>query len=368
MAAGGQNGQPGGDRLSAPTDADPKTAAEAVRRLDRHLNGVKSRKKGGWIGRLLVLALLLGLVLPVSWALIYRVFEAPGTILMVQRAMAGETISRRAVPLEDISPHLVRAVIAAEDSRFCTHDGFDIEAIEAAIAFNERAEKRGSKRRRGASTISQQTAKNLFLWPQRSWVRKGAETYFTGIIETAWPKRRIMEAYLNAAEWGEGRFGAEAAARGIFGKSAKDLSPQEAARLAAVLPSPNKWSAETPGPYVRRRAATILERMRQVRADRLDACVLEPGAAPPPPPKRRIEEEAPLPPPPVEGPEAAPDVVAEGASPGEAPAPEAGPADAPGADVQDVQPTDVSPTAPPAAEPPLDLRGLEPAPEPAPAP
>jgi monofunctional glycosyltransferase len=110
---------------------------------------------------------------------------------------------------------------------------------------------------RGASTISQQTAKNVFLWPQRSWLRKGAETYFTVLIEKGWGKKRIMQAYLNAAEWGKGRFGAEAAAQGVFGKSAADLTSAEAARLAAVLPSPNNWSADNPGRYVRRRTASI---------------------------------------------------------------------------------------------------------------
>ena len=172
---------------------------------------------------------------------------------MMQRAAEGQTIRHYPVPINRMSPHIVRAVIAAEDANFCTHDGFDVEAIQDAMEANARG-----GRTRGASTISQQMAKNLFLWPERSWVRKGFETYFTALIEFMWPKRRIMEAYLNAAEWGDGNFGIEAAARARFGVSAADLTPLQAARLAAVLPSPNRWRADNPGPYVRRRSASIV--------------------------------------------------------------------------------------------------------------
>lgn len=256
----------------------PGLAKRALSRLDKLMKR-EERRKGGWFGRLVMWGFLLVIVFPVLWVLAYRFIEAPGTILMVQRSMAGETIQREAVKLDQISPHLVRAVIAAEDAKFCTHDGFDREAISKAMAANAK-----SKKVRGGSTISQQTAKNMFLWPQRDWIRKGLETYFTGMIDMAhfWPKKRIMEAYLNAAEWGDGVFGAEAAAQARFGVSAKDLSPRQAALLAAVLPSPNKWSADKPGPYVRRRAASIEARMWGVRAQGLDLCVLDPGAAPPP--------------------------------------------------------------------------------------
>ena len=246
-----------------------------------------------WLARIIGLIVVVAIIAPLGWTVLYRFVEAPATILMVQRALAGEEIRRNTRSYKEISPHLVRAVIAAEDARFCAHRGFDLEAIDKAMEFNERAEKRGSAKRRGASTISQQTAKNLFLWPQRSWVRKGLETYFTLIIEYTWPKRRIMEAYLNAAEWGDGRFGAEAAAQALFGVSAKDLTRSQAARLAAVLPSPNKWRADKPGPYVRRRAAIIEQRMRVVQADGLDACVL-PKSAPPPAPKKKPKGPPPL--------------------------------------------------------------------------
>lgn len=256
--------------------SESESSKARIKQLDRDLNKIQRAKgpKKGWLWPFLFAVTLITVIVPVGWVLIYRFVEAPGTILMVQRAIDGETIRRRTVPISEISPHLVRAVIAGEDSRFCAHDGFDVEAIEEAIEYNEKMEDRGSGKRRGASTISQQTAKNLFLWPQRSWVRKGAEVYFTGLIEMFWPKRRIMEAYLNAAEWGDGRFGAEAAARDLFNKSAAALTPSEAARLAAILPSPNKWRADKPGPYVTRRAATIQQRMNVVASDGLAGCVL----------------------------------------------------------------------------------------------
>lgn len=281
------------------------------------------------LGALIVWGLVLTVGVPVGWALLYRFVEAPGTLLMLERSMEGESISRTPKPLSDISPHLVRAVIAAEDSRFCTHNGFDVEAIQDAMEFNEAAEERGSKRRRGASTISQQTAKNLFLWADRSWVRKGLETYFTVIIENTWPKRRIVEAYLNAAEFGQGRFGAEAAAQGIFGKSAAKLTPREAATLAAILPSPNKWRADKPGPFVRRRAGVIQSRMQVVAGERLDGCVWGEKAPPPPPRERPAPAPKPDAPAAVPEPQAPPPAVSAPETNAAAPPPEAAPAPPP---------------------------------------
>lgn len=217
-------------------------------------------------------ALALLILSPFIGAAVYRFAPPPGTWTMLQRKLSGEVIIHPWTPLRKISPHLVRAVIAAEDSRFCEHNGIDVEAVEKAMANN----KNGGKRR-GGSTISQQTAKNVFLWQGGGWIRKGFETYFTVVSEAIWGKRRTMELYLNVAEWGNGYFGAEAAARGRFGKSAADLSKHEAALLAAVLPSPNKWRAVNPGPYARARAATIRKRMDVVRNERLDRCVLKGG-------------------------------------------------------------------------------------------
>lgn len=162
---------------------------------------------------------------------------------------------RDVVGRDEISPLLRRAVLAAEDDRFYLHDGFDFKEIESAL---ERA--RAGRRLRGASTISQQVAKNLFLWEGRSYVRKGLEAWLTVVLELCVPKERILDLYVNLAEWGDGVFGAEAAARAHFGTSAKRLTRNQAARMAAVLPSPRRWPAN--GGVAARRSASVLERMR----------------------------------------------------------------------------------------------------------
>lgn len=207
---------------------------------------------------------------PFVGAAVYRFAPPPGTWIMLDRSLGGQAVKHEWAPLEAINPHLVRAVIAAEDSRYCLHAGIDMEALKDAAEHNKK-----NGKRRGGSTISQQTAKNVFLWNGGGYVRKGLEAWFTLVSETIWGKRRTMELYLNVAEWGDGLFGAEAAAQGRFGKSAKDLTKQDAALLAAVLPSPNKWRAVNPGPYVRGRAATIRKRMDVVRREGLDRCVLQ---------------------------------------------------------------------------------------------
>ncbi len=215
------------------------------------------------------LALIAAAAVSILWARVYRFAGPPGTLTMVERRLGGEGINHPWTKLESISPHLVRAVIAGEDSRFCAHHGIDFAAIEKAVA-----EAKSGRRLRGASTISQQTAKNAFFWNGGGWVRKAGEAWMTLVIEALWPKRRVMEVYLNIAEWGDGHFGAEAAARARFGKSAAALTKREAALLAAVLPNPHKWRADRPGPYVRRRAASLSKRMGVVARDGLDACVL----------------------------------------------------------------------------------------------
>ncbi len=224
----------------------------------------------GAILRMTVRAVIVVFIASIVWAGAYRFAEPPGTLLMVERDLAGEDIVYRWTPFEEMSPHLVAAVIAAEDTRFCLHYGIDFDAIDKAI---EEAQNGG--RRRGGSTISQQTAKNAFLWNRGGWLRKGAEAWMTLLIETLWPKRRIMEVYLNIAEWGDGLFGAEAVAQARFGKSAKHLNAQEAALLASVLPNPNKWRVDPPGPYVRGRVRTVRGRMVQVQRDGLDRCLLQ---------------------------------------------------------------------------------------------
>lgn len=208
-------------------------------------------------------------VVSIIWVFILRFVPAPGTLLMTMRSFEGQEVTREWTRIEDISPHLVRAVIAAEDTKFCTHHGFDVEQIKKAID-----DAKGGKRLRGASTISQQTAKNVFLWPGRGFIRKGMEVWFTLLIETLWPKERIMEVYLNIAEWGDGYFGAGAAADARFGTSTEQLTAYQASLLAAVLPNPHDWRADQPGPYVRKRAGTLRARMHVVDRDGLAACVL----------------------------------------------------------------------------------------------
>lgn len=178
-------------------------------------------------------------------------------------AVAGGDLSFRIAydwrDLERISSHLPVALVAAEDQRFDEHFGFDLEAIEKAQRHNARGRKV-----RGGSTISQQLAKNLFLWSGRSYVRKGIEAWYTLLIEAMWPKRRIIEVYANVVEFGDGVYGAQAAARSFFRKDASKLTASESARLAAVLPSPKRYSAVRPGPYVKRRARAIERQMRQI--------------------------------------------------------------------------------------------------------
>ena len=212
---------------------------------------------------------LLLLLLGSSGLVLQRFLPVPATFLMASRLIEGEGWDYRWRSLDQISPRLVQAVIASEDSTFCAHRGFDMAAIQKALQANEKG-----GRIRGGSTISQQTAKNAFLWPGRDWIRKGLEAGYTVAIETVWGKRRIMEVYLNIAEWAPGVYGAEAAAQHWFDKPAADLSAREAARLAAILPSPRRYNASSPGPYVRRRASRIQAAMGTVREQGLAACVL----------------------------------------------------------------------------------------------
>ena len=216
-----------------------------------------------------MIVLIVTVALPVGLTVIYRFVPPPITILMIQRMVEGKGLDRRWVSLSKMSPALPRAVIAAEDARFCSHNGFDFQAMEKAWDNNQRR----PGRIRGGSTISQQTAKNVFLWPQRSYIRKGFEAWYTVLIEKLWGKRRIMEVYLNTIEWGPGVYGAESAARKNFGVGAADLSPAQAARLAAILPSPLKWKAAAPGPYVQKRSRRIGAASGTVSRDGLAGCI-----------------------------------------------------------------------------------------------
>jgi monofunctional biosynthetic peptidoglycan transglycosylase len=228
------------------------------------------RFRWGRLLRNLILGLLVALIVgPILAVLVYRFAPVPITILMLERSAQGQPLDHRWVPLSQMSPALPRAAIAAEDARFCSHHGFDFDAIQKAMKHDQKDDAKV----RGGSTISQQTAKNVFLWPDRSWVRKGFEAYFTVLIELVWGKQRIMEVYLNTVEMGPGVYGVEAASQRYFHVSAKNLTPAQAAHIIAILPSPLKWQAVDPGPYVRRRSGRIDAGEGTVRRDGGSACI-----------------------------------------------------------------------------------------------
>ncbi len=195
---------------------------------------------------------------------LYSFVPPPVTPHMVLRSIGGlfdgkfVSIDKSWRSYDEVSPHLYRAVIAAEDGKFMRHNGIDWKAVDAAKRYNERYK---GKKKRGASTITMQTAKNTFLPHWRNYVRKAAEVYFTYLIEAVWGKKRILEVYVNIVEWGEGVYGAEAAAQKHFGKSAANLTSREAALLAAVLPNPIRWSAGKPTAYIKKRATWVQGRM-----------------------------------------------------------------------------------------------------------
>lgn len=198
----------------------------------------------------------------VAWVIVLRFVNPPVTWLMIQRGFEQRAegnpwkLTKDWLAYDDLSDNLKRAAIAGEDARFLSHWGFDREAIADAYQRN----KAGGKLR-GGSTISQQTAKNVFLWPGRSWVRKGFETYFTLLIELLWSKKRILTVYLNVIETGDGLYGAEAAAQHYYGKSAESLTKRQAALLIAVLPNPRRWSPVKPTAFINRKANTIVRYM-----------------------------------------------------------------------------------------------------------
>lgn len=259
--------------LSAPTPASIKAAMDnplaepELRSKPAARRGGRVRRTMRWLAR--ALALFIGISVVVT--AIYRFIPPPVTPLMVIRLTDGNWISKDWTSYEEISPNLARAVIASEDSGFCSHWGFDFEAIQKALRHNEK-----SHRLRGGSTISNQTAKNTFLWPGDStltrYARKAIEPYFTALIELMWGKKRILEVYLNVVEWGPGVYGAEAAAQYHFHKSAAGLTRREAALLAAVLPNPRRFSAGKPSGYIARRAGQIQSQMNDVADPTGDPC------------------------------------------------------------------------------------------------
>ncbi len=211
-------------------------------------------------------------IISIGLTIAYRFLPVPVTPLMlircVEQKQEGKDMKLKKdwVSYDEISPALPLAVVAAEDQLFLNHYGFDFTAIEKALKNNEKKSKR--KKMKGASTISQQTAKNVFLWPSRTWVRKGFEVYFTGLIEICWSKQRILEVYLNVVEMGDGVYGAEAAAQQHFKRSAAKLTRDQSALIAACLPNPRKWSASKPTGYTSGRQSWILRNMNNI--ERLD--------------------------------------------------------------------------------------------------
>ena len=236
------------------------------------------RRIFGWIVKL-VLAFFL---ITILWVLVYRFINPPITLTMLGDIFAGRGAERSWMPIGQIDRDMVRAAIAAEDSKFCQHNGFDFEAIEDAAKRNA-----SGGRIRGGSTISQQTAKTTFLWNGGGYARKGVEAWFTFLIEHLWGKPRIMEVYLNNAETGLGTYGVNAASQRYFGHDASAMSAVEGARIAAVLPLPKKRGATAPKGFTRRYGNTIAARVGVVARDGLDGCVYKSGTAPvnkPPPP------------------------------------------------------------------------------------
>jgi monofunctional biosynthetic peptidoglycan transglycosylase len=213
-----------------------------------------------WLGRGVLGLLAIVLV----WVLLYRFVTPPTWLYLLQEQRRLGEVRRDWVPMAQISPHMPRALIAAEDANFCLHWGFDMAEIRRVI---ERGENRG------ASTISQQVAKNIFLWHGRTMTRKALESGFTLLIESTWSKRRILEVYLNMAEFDEGVFGVEAAARHYFRVSAADLSPLQAARLASVLPAPKSRDAANPSRALRARTSSIMDGAATIARDGRDACI-----------------------------------------------------------------------------------------------
>jgi monofunctional glycosyltransferase len=210
--------------------------------------------------------ILAALVLAVGSVLLVRWINPPITWLMLSEWRRLGEIERDWVPIEAMAPALPLAAVAAEDADFCRHAGFDFDGIRAALADTERL--------RGASTISQQVAKNVFLWPERSWVRKGLEAGLTVLIELAWPKERIVEVYLNVAEFDEGVFGVEAASRRYFGVGVEAVTPVQAGRLMAVLPDPKGRSPVSGTAFIQRRGSAIVRGAETIRADGRAACFL----------------------------------------------------------------------------------------------
>jgi monofunctional biosynthetic peptidoglycan transglycosylase len=252
-------------RAKAAVPAAPAVAPPAVAPPAIAPPPPRRRRVLVWVLRGAGLFLAAPVVVFVALTLAFSRIDPPAGFYMRSEAARLGGIRQTWVPMEAISPHMARAAVAAEDANFCLHWGFDMAEIRRAL---------DAGANRGASTITQQTVKNVFLTHDRAWWRKAAEALMTPVVETFWSKRRILEVYLNVAEFGEGIFGVEAAARHHFRTTAAALTPQQAARLAAILPDPRRRDPVNPSAFVRRRAAAILEGAATIRADGRDRCFL----------------------------------------------------------------------------------------------
>ncbi len=259
-----------------------KRPASSIPSYKRRRKRSLFRRLLGWLVKLVVAFVLISIL----WVLAYRFVNPPITITMIGDLVAGRGATRDWMPLSEMDRDAVRAAIAAEDGKFCSHHGFDFEAMEDAMKRNA-----SGGRIRGGSTISQQTAKNAFLWQGGGYARKGAEAWFTFLIEHLWGKRRIMEVYLNLAETGIGTYGVNAGSERYFGHDASAMSATEAARIAAVLPLPKERGAVAPKGFTRRYGNTIAAKIPVVGRDGLDACIYQGVTAPvnkaPPPVTRK---------------------------------------------------------------------------------
>ena len=245
----------------------PKTARKTQARpkapprrgaLDRLAHAIRRARRIFWR------VLAIGFLVAVGWVGLYRFVPPPGGLFMLQEYARLGSIERQWVPMDQIAPVMRRSAIAAEDANFCLHWGFDMSEIRRVI-------EAGSTR--GASTLSQQTAKNVFLWHGRTWSRKALESGFTLLIEALWPKRRILEVYLNVAEFDDGVFGVEAAAQHYFRTTAADLTPLQAARLAVVLPAPKSRDAANPTQFLRGRTAAVMDGAATIARDGRADCI-----------------------------------------------------------------------------------------------
>jgi monofunctional biosynthetic peptidoglycan transglycosylase len=242
---------------------------EGARRFGHRLWHGQEGRKTPWVRRVLLVLFFFALPAPVLALLVFRFVPIPFTPSMVIDLVTLNPVSYHWRSADEISPYLGRAVIGSEDQNFCNHDGFDWKELNHAW----RDYRVKHKPLRGASTLSQQAAREVFLTSWRSFIRKGVEAYLTVLMEALWPKKRILTVYLNVVDWGNGNYGAEAAAENYFGVSAAELTQAQAARLAAVLPNPDRFKADKPGRYVRRRTGALVSRQHQVVRDYLDWCL-----------------------------------------------------------------------------------------------